>query len=76
MKCGVSNKLDRSEDHLIDISGLEDYKIPAPENEFHLLGDDESDDSSVESEMSYDEGNANENSSSENSSAHSSSEYC
>ena len=57
-KMRESNKLDRSED---DMS--------ATEKEFHLLSDEESDDSSsVESEISYDEGNADENSSSEHSS--------
>ena len=65
LKRGISNKLDRSEDHLINIRGLADYEMTAPEYEFHLLSDEKSD----ESEMSYDEGNPDESSSSENSTA-------
>ena len=52
-----SNKLDRSEDDLINIRDPEYYDMSATEKEFHLLSDEESDDSSsVESEISYDEG--------------------
>ena len=76
LKCGISNRLDKSEEHLTNIHGREDYKMPAPEKEFYLLRDEEIDNSSVESEMSYDEGNADENSSSENFSADSSTDDC
>ena len=48
LKCGISNKLDTSENHLISICGLEDYQITAPENGFHLVSDEECE----ESEMS------------------------
>ena len=51
LKCGISNKLDKSEDHLVSIRGLEGYEMPEPEREFHLQSDDESED---DSEMSYD----------------------
>lgn len=42
LKCGISNKLDTSENHLISICGLEDYEMTAPENGFHLASDEES----------------------------------
>ena len=48
--------------------------MPALEKEFHLLINEESDDSCVENGISYDEGNADENFSSENFSAGASSE--
>lgn len=67
LKGGICNKLDRSEDHSINIGGLEDYQIPAPEKEFYLQSDEES--MVAVQEMSYNEGNENGNSSSENSSA-------
>ena len=77
LKCVTSNKLDRSEDDLINIRDLEYYDMSATEKEFHLLSDEESDDSSsVENEISYDEGNADENSSSEHSSGDSIWEDC
>ena len=40
--------------------------MPAPENDFHLLSKEESNDRSVESEMNQDEDNADENSSTKN----------
>ena len=46
--------------------------MSAPEIEFNLLSNEESDDSSVESDRGYDEGNPDDNSSSENSIADSS----
>lgn len=76
LKSGISNKLDRSEHHLINISSLEDYEMPAPEKEFHLLSDKESDDSDVESDMSFDKSKDDASSSSENSSVDSSLEDC
>ena len=52
IKCGLSNKLDGSEDHLVNIRGIEDYTMPKPEKEFHLVSsEDES-----ESESEYEEG--------------------
>ena len=45
LKCGISNSLDGSEDHLVNIRGLEDYIMPKPESEFHLMSDDDDDDS-------------------------------
>ena len=76
LKCVISNKLDNEEDHLINICDLEDYEMPAPEKEFHLLSDEERDDSSVKSKMSYDEGNADKNFSSKSSCANLSSKDC
>ena len=55
LKCGISNSLDGSEDHLVNIRGLEDYIMPKPGSEFHLMsgGDSESSDSDgVEYEQS------------------------
>jgi len=62
LKCGISNKLDKSEDHLVSICGLEGYEMPEPEREFHLQSDDESEDDSD------DEYEAGDDSSSESSS--------
>ena len=52
VKCGLSNKLDGSEDHLVNIRGIEDYTMPKPEKEFYVVSsEDES-----ESESEYEEG--------------------
>ena len=67
LKGGIYNKLDRPEDHSVNIGGLEDYELPAPEKEFYLQSDEES--MVTVQEVSYNEGNENGNSSSENSSA-------
>ena len=57
LKCGISIKLDKEEDHLINIHSLEGYEMPEPEREFHLQSDKEND---GESEISYDEGDASD----------------
>jgi hypothetical protein len=36
VKCGITNNLDGSEDDQVNIRGLEDYKMPLPEEEYHL----------------------------------------
>lgn len=38
----MSNNLDRSENHLVSIRGLEGYEISNPQSEFHLMADNES----------------------------------
>ena len=50
VKCGLSNKLDGSEDHMVNIRGIEGYVMPKPENEFHLDSDSDSDSSESEYE--------------------------
>ena len=52
MKCGLSNIIDGSEDLLVNIRGVEGYKMPNPENEFHLASSSESNSKSDE----YEEG--------------------
>ena len=49
VKCGLSNKLDGSEDHMVNIRGIEGYVMPKPVSEFHLESDSDS------SESEYDE---------------------
>ena len=41
----MSNNVDGSENHLVNIRGLEDYQMPMPESEFHLRSDTNDDDS-------------------------------
>jgi hypothetical protein len=36
VKCGITNNLDGLEDDQVNIRGLEDYKMPLPEEEYHL----------------------------------------
>ena len=50
LKCETSNKLDRSKYHLINIRSFEEYEMPAPEKEFNLPSDEQSDDSSEKRE--------------------------
>ena len=40
LKCGLSNKLDGTENDQIKIRGIEDYTMPSAEREFTLLDDD------------------------------------
>ena len=49
VKCGLSNKLNGSEDRMVNIRGTEGYVMPKPESEFHLDSDSDS------SESEYDE---------------------
>ena len=65
VRCGLSNKLDGSEDHMVNIRGIEGYVMPKPESEFHLESD--SDSSESESESEYDEGSCDDASSSSSS---------
>ena len=50
LKCEISNKLDRSKDHLINIRSFEEYDMPAPEKEFNFLSYEQSGDSSEKRE--------------------------
>ena len=54
MKCGISNNIDGSENHLVNIRGLEDYQEPAAESEFHLISDEN------DGELSYSEDRSGE----------------
>ena len=58
VKCGMSNNVDGSEDHLVNIRGLEDYQMPKPESEFHLLSDSDDDDDSDGDEYCENDGDA------------------
>lgn len=48
VKCGITNKLDGSEDDQVNIRGLEGYKMPLPEDEFHLETSSEEEDQDSE----------------------------
>ena len=37
LKCGISNRLYRSEENLINIRFIEDYEMPGPRKMFHPL---------------------------------------
>ena len=50
LKCGISNKLDRSKYHLINIRSFEEYEMSTLEKEFNLLSDEQSDASSEKRE--------------------------
>ena len=51
-----------SENHLVDIRGLEDYQMPMPESEFHLLSDtgDDDSDSETDEDVSSESGGTDE----------------
>ena len=49
VKCGLYNKLDGSEDYMVNIQGIEGYVMPKPESEFHLGSNSDS------SKSEYDE---------------------
>ena len=40
----MSNKLDSSEDSLMNIKGIEEYKMPLPEKEFQMIEETDSED--------------------------------
>ena len=46
LKCGISNALDGSENHCVNIKGIEGYTIPDPEEEYELLEDESEDEDS------------------------------
>ena len=50
LKCGISNELDRSKYHLINIRSFEENEMSAPEKEFNFLSDEQSDASSEKRE--------------------------
>ena len=41
--CGISTNVDGTEDDLVNIKGIEGYKMPKPEKEFQLIESDEDD---------------------------------
>ena len=59
-KCGLSNNLDGSEDALINIKGIEAYKMLLPKKEFQMIEetDIEDDDDDNEFEESSSESNS------------------
>ena len=48
VKCGITNKIDGSEDDEVSIRGLEGYIMPLPEEEFHLQTSIEEEDNDVD----------------------------
>ena len=44
VKCGITNKLDESEDHEVNIKGIDSYIMPQPEEEFRLVTSSEEED--------------------------------
>ena len=51
LKCGLSNSLDGSEDHELNIKGIDGYKMPEPESEFHMVSERESEDEETDIEF-------------------------
>ena len=48
VKCGITSNVDGSEDDQVNIRGLEGYKMPLPEEEFHLETSSEEDDDDMQ----------------------------
>ena len=48
VKCGITSNVDGSEDDQVNIRGLEGYKMPLPEEEFHLVTSSEEDDDALQ----------------------------
>ena len=44
LKCGLSNSLDGSEDHEVNIKSIDGYKMPEPESEVHMVSESGSED--------------------------------
>ena len=47
-KCGITTNVDGTENHEVDIRGLDGYIMPLPEEEFHLETDSDSEDENGE----------------------------
>ena len=50
----IKHKLDGSEDHLVNIRGIEDYTMPIPVKEFHLQSENECEEGSERSKSASD----------------------
>ena len=50
LKCGLSNALDRSEDHEVHMKDIDGYTMPEPESEFHMISESESEDEEADFE--------------------------
>ena len=48
LKCGLSNSYDGSEDHEVNIKGIDGYKMPEPESKFHTVNESESEDEEID----------------------------
>lgn len=48
VKCGITTNVDGSEDDQVNIRELEGYKMPLPEEEFHLETSSEEDDDDMQ----------------------------
>ena len=53
-KCGITTNVDGSENDKVNIRGMEGYTMPLPEEEYHLISEDE-DDASSDSEIDDEE---------------------
>ena len=51
LKCGLSNSLHGSDDHEVNIKGIDGYKMPEPEREFHMVSESESEDEETDIEF-------------------------
>ena len=51
LKCGLSNALDRSEDHEVNIKGIDGYTMPEPESQFHIVSGSESESEAEEADF-------------------------
>ena len=52
LKCGLSNALNGSEDHEVNIKGIDGYTMPEPESEFRMVSGSESEEADFETESS------------------------
>ena len=51
LKCGLSNALDGSEDHEVNIKGIDGYTMPESESEFHMVSGSESESEDEEADF-------------------------
>ena len=50
LKCGLSNSFDGSKDHEVNIKGIDGYKMPETESEFHMVSESEDEETDIEFE--------------------------
>ena len=64
LKCGLSNALDGSEHHEVNLKGIDGYTKPEPESEFHMVSGSESE--SEDEEADFETENSDSESSTDN----------
>ena len=57
LKCGQSNPLDRSENHEINVKGIDGYTMPEPESEFHMVSESDGEEADFGTESCDSESN-------------------